>query len=143
MSYFNFLNNDVLNLIFSYLDTYEIIKTCDVLNLNNTYIIKKILNDIEQKSGSLHHCQQCKKLCMNVKFCNKNNSHKLCYNCVKKCQFCNQFIGDCCKLLCWISDCTSHEYTQYITCKKCNRLVCINCVVFKHNYSGCQECCKN
>jgi hypothetical protein len=128
MNPFKTLNNDVINYIFNYLDTYDIIKACYALNMNHPFVFKKILYDLNHKSGALHGCYSCHKMCMNVKFCNKNYTHTICYQCLKQCQFCNQYIGNCCPASNVRSGVSPSDYTQQFKAGCCQKLCCVDCI---------------
>ena len=124
MSYFDFLNTDILNIIFSYMDTYDILKLCVACDTHKNFIINKIKLDIETKSGSLHQCFNCNKKCMNIKICVTDPNHKLCDICVSKCNFCSNFIG-----------CNSSEKKNY-----CCNFTNVTQKSELHNYGPCIKC---
>ena len=143
MSYFDYLNEDILSNIFSYLDTYDILKLCDISYVHKSYIINKIMIDIENKPGLLHQCIRCNAKCMNIKHCVDNDNHKLCYNCVGKCDFCEKSIGlGYCG--CYLSNVTRYinpvNYGPYTKCS-CEKKACRNCLKTDWmSYIRCPDC---
>lgn len=141
MTYFDRLNEDILNEIFLYLDTYDILNLSIICDTHRIFLLNKVKLDVDNKL--LYTCLHCKEKCMNVKTCIDNNNHNLCYNCVIQCDICEHSIGNMycgCKFSNVTPYLKSNNYGPTITCS-CGKRMCRNCIQTNFmTYSKCIDC---
>ena len=129
MTYFDKLNEDSLNIIFTYLDTYDILKLILICNKHKSFMLNRVKLNIETNNVSLHTCNHCNIKSMDVRVCVTNMNHKLCYNCINKCDVCNNSISNNCG--CRFSNATPHlqlfNYGPKLVCC-CGKKVCNDCI---------------
>ena len=89
MSYFELLNTDAINHIFSFLDCYDIINTCIGLKLNlHNDIMPHMKTNIESNYANM--CIKCPNKSLTMKQCCENR-HPVCNDCLTKCNWCNVY----------------------------------------------------
>lgn len=105
-------------------------------------MLNKIKCNIETNNISLYTCEHCNIKCMDVKICVTNTNHKLCYNCIDKCDICNNSISDNC--VCRFTNVTPNSklfnYGPKLSCN-CSKKICKNCIKTDfRSYIKCFNC---
>ena len=90
MHWFETLNNDVINHIWSFLNVIDIFNVCIALDMDlHRGVLRKCLNDIV--TLPVAKCNGCGVMSMNMKtcLCKKKHKHGLCDKCLSVCDVCN------------------------------------------------------
>jgi hypothetical protein len=143
MTYFNYLNKDIFSEVIKFLDMYDIVNLHIALKMKmDTDALYTVKYNIE--NYSMDKCIRCHKVSLQMRRCFIKNYHKLCNDCVTKCNDCSNYVqkqrtcgsqmNDCnynCKDHFYRDGPTGNPVRTYcpgLGCSECNKLMCFECL---------------